>query len=811
MNPLPIRHRSLRYLSLRVGMVVSMLSSILSPLALAAPIGEPPSTPPPTPLNCTDVYFVDPGIFVTPNVSGGLYKIDTSTAVDTLVGTVPNSSVPVTAIGGGNYNRASGVIAIIGGVTPTAYVSNDTFAFPGSHLQSYSATTGSLDLPNATLTTNANGLSASPDGTLQYITNTVYGGGGTQQIYKFSTPNSASTFVSNITPPPGDTIFNTLTAGDNAFDSNGRHYYFASPNGNGNTGYLYYIDPNYQAHLLGSLPTPGGATGLAFDSLGNLYTSSRGQLDKISLTNGFTATVVGTPSHTIVDLASCAAPTVNPQFEFIDGIEKQVRNVTTNQPLTTQNTGTTGDILEYQILLHNTGNIPSDNTKFIDSIPAGTSYIANSTSMCNNIGASCTTVPDLTTGAAPFTASSSMTPPVPVGMEVHSPGLPAGIVNAGVSSQVMVKFQVQVTAATGSILNTGRLTYPVANSGIFSTVSVDSSQVRTTLSVTVSGQVWNDVDGSGRGGFNVINTPPGEVGTNANNNGLYAVLVDGSSTPKVIGSTAVLADGTYSFPGVAPNQTGLTIRLSTTPGTVNSTTIPPLGIPTGWKSTTAKLIPAFNVATADIPNQDFGIVQPANVILVKRITGIKPTGTNAWVRTTNPHDATPLNTVVHNPLDLANNDTSANWPNATYLVGAYNAGKINPGDELEYKIYYLNAQGANATTLKICDPIRGKQTYTPNSMQLLLGGMSTPISLTDAVDGVDRSSSYLTGAAPTDCNVGNIDASLKTVRDNGGVAIQLVGTGTTIQPDLPLIPGATTPGTPPTSYGWFRFTTKVDP
>jgi uncharacterized repeat protein (TIGR01451 family) len=788
-------------------MLASIGTPLLSPIALA----DPPNG---TPLNCTDVYFVDPGIFVNPNVTGGLYKIDTSTAVDTLVGAFPNSSVPVTATGGGNYNRASGIVAIIGGTTPTAtptaYVSNDTYAFPGANLQFYSVN-GNGDIPTATLTKNANGLAASPDGSLQYITNTIYAGGGTQQIYKFSNTNSASTFVSNITPPPGDTIFNTLTAGDNAFDSNGRQYYFASPYGSGSTGYLYYIDPNYQAHLLGSLPTPGGATGLAFDSLGNLYTSSKGELDKISLTNGFTATVVGTPIHTIVDLASCAAPTVNPQFSFVDGIKKQVRNVTTDTPLGTQNKGKKGDTLEYQILINNTGNLPSDNTRLIDSIPPGTSYVPNSTSICNKLGTSCTTAPDLTTGSiAPFTASSSATPPVIIGMEVNSPGAPPGIVNAGVAGELIVKFQVKVTAATGTIVNTGKLTYPVANSGVFTTSSVDSNQVQTTLPVAISGKVWNDVDGSGSGGFNLITTPPGEVGTNANN-ALYAVLVDGSSPAKVIGSTAVLADGTYSFADIDRNQTGLTIRLSATPGTVNSTTIPPLGLPTGWRGTTAKITPAFDVAIADIFNQDFGIVQPTNVILVKRITAIKPTGTSTWVRSTNPNDATPLNTVVHNPIDLANNDTNPNWPSSTYLVGAYNAGKINPGDELEYTIYYLNTQGANAKTLKICDPIRGRQTYTNSSMQLLLGNGSTPISLTDAVDAVDRANSYLPGAAPNDCNLGNIDASLKAVRDNGGVSIQLVGTGATIQPDLPLIPGAITPGTPTTAYGWFRFTTKVDP
>jgi hypothetical protein len=213
----------------------------------------------------------------------------------------------------------------------------------------------------------------------------------------------------------------------------------------------------------------------------------------------------------------------------------------------------------------------------------------------------------------------------------------------------------------------------------------------------------------------------------------------------------------------------------------------------------------------------------AKVLLVKRITGIKPVGSSTWFRTVNPNEpaatATPLNTVVHNPLDTTNNDTNSKWPAATYLVGAYNAGKIKPGDELEYTIYYLNAQGADATSLKICDPIRGKQTYTTGSMQLLPGGSSISIPLTDVVDpNIDRANSYGAAALPTvvtapiDCNTGSIGASLLTARDNGGVAIQITGTSAGgIQPTLTAIPGATANGVPNTSYGWFRFTTKVDP
>jgi GEVED domain len=204
----------------------------------------------------------------------------------------------------------------------------------------------------------------------------------------------------------------------------------------------------------------------------------------------------------------------------------------------------------------------------------------------------------------------------------------------------------------------------------------------------------------------------------------------------------------------------------------------------------------------------------AKVILVKRITGIKPAGTPTWLKV-NPNDGTALNTVVH---ITANDAATINWPTPTYLLGAVNAGKIQPGDELEYKIYYLNAQtqGTSATSLKICDPIRGKQAYTTGSMQLLPGNASTPISLTDlATDTtIDRASTFGVAALPavvdipTDCNA---NSTIATGADRGGVVIQLTGTGATKQPDLFAIPGATAAGTPTTSYGWFRFTTKVDP
>ena len=227
------------------------------------------------------------------------------------------------------------------------------------------------------------------------------------------------------------------------------------------------------------------------------------------------------------------------------------------------------------------------------------------------------------------------------------------------------------------------------------------------------------------------------------------------------------------------------------------------------------------VTTNNVAEVNFGITMRAGLVLVKRITGIKFAGTTTWNRTTNLTDGTALGTVVHNPADTAGNDLNAKWP-AAYLVGAYDAGKIKPGDELEYTIYYLNAKGADAKSLKICDPIRGKQTYTNSSMQLQPGSSTTPITLTDATDSpaTDRANYYSSGAAnvPSGCNAGSATTLTTLVggvstatRDNGGVVIGITGSGSTPQPDLTVVPSATSAGTPTASYGWFRFTTKVDP
>ena len=197
-----------------------------------------------------------------------------------------------------------------------------------------------------------------------------------------------------------------------------------------------------------------------------------------------------------------------------------------------------------------------------------------------------------------------------------------------------------------------------------------------------------------------------------------------------------------------------------------------------------------------------GIIK-AGLVMVKRITGIKPAG-GVLNNVSNPNDGTSLNSItpVHNPADTNNNDTNTNWPTG-HLKGAYDAGKIKPGDEIEYTVYYLNSKGASASNLQMCDPIRGNQAYVAGTMQVQPGG-SAITNLTDAID-TDQGNTY--GAAalpavvptPTNCNAAN--TTLIGSTDRGGISIGIAGA----------VPSATAAGIPPTSYGLFRFRTRVNP
>ena len=423
----------------------------------------------------------------------------------------------------------------------------------------------------------------------------------------------------------------------------------------------------------------------------------------------------------------------------------------------------------------------------------------------------------------------------------------------------------------------------------------------------LSGKVWNDADNSANGTFTNINTGS-ETGTNAGGL-LNAILVD--SNNKVLKTTTVAADGTYTFIDVPLNQTNVKILLSTTAGTVGNTA-PTASLPPNWINTSPLTTAAFNTGT-NISSKDFGIEQlpdttnlnpasqtnpggtltvqvptlagtdpedgalgsgnkfkivtlptngtltynnvavtagqvissynptllkldpqdgaitvsftyaaidaaskedptpatvtipfvtPANVLLVKRITAINGD------RTKNPNDNTPLNAFVDDTTSTRKaDDNSPNWK-SNYLLGAIDAGKIKPGDEIEYTIYFLNAGSSNANTVRVCDRISANQDFkgsaygTNKDIQLQLG-TSTVLDLTSASDTSDRAQLIsAVQSVPANCY-------LKAANDNGTLVIDV--TGNTGVPNLATMPGSTGQGSPNDSYGFFRFVTKVKP
>jgi uncharacterized repeat protein (TIGR01451 family) len=394
------------------------------------------------PLNCSAIYATDNG-------GRPVFDVNTTTAALTNVATLPVAS----QIG----------IAVLSGTTPTLY---SDAAGGALHLQSTNGTTTTNTAAATFSATYGGGLGQTTGNQLFYIGKSA----SRQYIWRFNTVTSAAAQVSITT---GDAVWNGLFPGDMMSDANGRLYYFGSDgSGGGTNNFLYYLDSTNTARRLGVYVGPSAGVGVAFDPSGTIYTIHGSALYKIDLSNGFTATSVGTAKlngvtdNLLIDLASCALPNMNPQISA----NKTVRDITTAQsPALVVNTN---DVLEYSTLFANSGNLPSDGTRFIDTTPTGTTYIAGSTKMCNATGATCTAVADIS-GAAPFLG---------VGLLVNSPGQAAGILFTGAANSAVVKFQVRVTSTgtPSSIMNTAQAKYPTVVSGgviTINTINTNSTAI----------------------------------------------------------------------------------------------------------------------------------------------------------------------------------------------------------------------------------------------------------------------------------------------------------------------------------------------
>jgi uncharacterized repeat protein (TIGR01451 family) len=297
--------------------------------------------------------------------------------------------------------------------------------------------------------------------------------------------------------------------------------------------------------------------------------------------------------------------------------------------------------------------------------------------------------------------------------------------------------------------------------------------------VSISGKVWHDKNADGL--FAGDSGTDGRFGTSIEY--IYAILVD-ITTGKVVQSQQVSSTtatmGEYTFVGISPALSSLKVIISTTAGT-NGNAPPTAVAPTGWVATTATQTASFATNYLDITGKEFGIRQKAKVLLLKRITQINTSTTNDGIN------------LSAGTTDNYNVVGTTNWP--TTLKGAEDGGKVKPGDEIEYTIYFINNQGSAAKNVKLCDPILGtKQTFVNGSIKLYKAGDTTGVSVPDTAH-------YAAGSAPTDCNLSGV---------TGGTAAEGIAIPVT-DATFTSIPGATSAGTPTDSYGYFKFRTKVKP
>ncbi|MDJ0617788.1 MAG: hypothetical protein QNJ63_13780 [Calothrix sp. MO_192.B10] len=205
----------------------------------------------------------------------------------------------------------------------------------------------------------------------------------------------------------------------------------------------------------------------------------------------------------------------------------------------------------------------------------------------------------------------------------------------------------------------------------------------------------------------------------------------------------------------------------------------------------ATLSESFNI----IDGSDIG----ANMVLVKRITAINTTRyTDVLDGVNDPNSPN----YVPSPHDT--DDNNSNWL-SNYLQGQINAGKVSPGDEIEYTIYFLSSGLNTANNVLMCDFIPTNTTFVSTTFGtdkgIFLSHNGSTVSLTNTQDG-DNAQYFPPGVEPStvypniDCDG---DSNTNVANTNGAVVVNLGN-----------LPHATEPGTPADSYGFVRFRAKVD-
>jgi uncharacterized repeat protein (TIGR01451 family) len=466
-----------------------------------------------------------------------------------------------------------------------------------------------------------------------------------------------------------------------------------------------------------------------------------------------------------------------------------------------------GGIVTYTITVVNIGTVPASGISVYDFLPtsggalnANTrfNFVTGSSTVTGFIGVTPTVVAPPT--LVPYTNDNRQQVTWNFGTQTLA---------AGATSTIT--FQGQVGSAVPSsafpYTNDGRVVYnnssAVTEAGIISSAGVTVAGAGV---INLSGTLYRDSNGN--------NTNDSEPGLGAN---VAVTLYNDANNNNTIDSSEQVgtpvntdANGKYSFTNVQAGTYKIKVNTADT------------DIPAGYTLVTANDIIA-TVTNASLNNKDFGfrtvaIAANPNVLLVKRITVINNSnntknGDNlaGYIdETTNPYD----DNILDNPAPVGQPDTDK-WVDADNdgkpdLIGGINGGNVQPGDEIEYTIYYLSTGDTTANNVLICDRVPENVTFMPTAFN------NFPTKNSSGLPGSDRGIVWqyndvkesLTNTSDGD-TAEYLSPGIDPVTKYPGIKCDGSNTNGVVVVNLGNLPNATGQGTPINSYGFIRFQGRV--
>jgi uncharacterized repeat protein (TIGR01451 family) len=251
----------------------------------------------------------------------------------------------------------------------------------------------------------------------------------------------AKVYASSLSP--GSPFISNNKGADICFDLNGTGYFITSSK----QLYRFVTDETamtaaftYIASLSSLSFTP---TGVTFDPANNklVIVGNTQKVSEYDLSNNTVTALTNTSNYVAPDLTGCFFPDINPvpkpSLKLFD---------VTQGTATPTNIGVE-DVLTFTITIYNTGTVNAGNFTVMDSLPAGISYVANSTKM---------------NGATVADAPSAENFPFNNGRESHSgnqaanSGILTTSMTAGFDSTV-ITYNVVVTGSLGQKIITSAL------------------------------------------------------------------------------------------------------------------------------------------------------------------------------------------------------------------------------------------------------------------------------------------------------------------------------------------------------------------